>query len=65
MLSSNDSNNVDDIFKPIGINKPWFSKTTKERLNALPNVSIVQQKGNWYLNGNFWQGEPVLVTTLF
>ena len=29
MLSSNDSNNVDDIFKPIGINKPWFSKTTK------------------------------------
>ena len=25
----NDSNNIDDIFKPIGINKPWFSKTTK------------------------------------
>lgn len=46
-------------------NAGWFSKTTKERLNALPNVSIVQQKGNWYLNGNFWQGEPVLVTTLF
>ena len=46
-------------------NAGWFSKTTKERLNALPNVNIVQQKGNWYLNGNFWQGEPVLVTTLF
>lgn len=29
MLSSNYLNNIDDIFKPIGINKPWFSKTTK------------------------------------
>jgi len=35
----------------------WQSKTTKERLNGLGGVNIVQRAGNWYLNGNFWQGE--------
>jgi len=35
----------------------WQSKTTKERLNGLTGVSIQQRAGNWYLNGNFWQGE--------
>jgi len=33
-------------------NAGWFSNTTKERLNALPNVSIGQIRGVWYLNGN-------------
>lgn len=28
----------------------WFSNTTKERLNAIPNVSIRQSKGLWYSN---------------
>jgi hypothetical protein len=32
----------------------WFSNTTKERLNWLPWVSIVQKKGKWYLNGKEW-----------
>ena len=35
----------------------WFSNVTKERLNALPNVSICQKKGKWYLNGKDWNGE--------
>ena len=26
----------------------WKSMTTKERLNALPYVSIVQRQGEWY-----------------
>jgi hypothetical protein len=44
-------------------NAGWPSPTTKERLNALPNVSIVQKKGVWYLNGNAWYGEWVHVET--
>lgn len=38
-------------------NSGWFSNTTKERLNGLPNVSIYQRKGIWYLNGNEWNGK--------
>jgi hypothetical protein len=42
-------------------NAGWFSNTTKERLNGLPNVSIRQVKGEWYLNGNLWDGRPIFV----
>ena len=35
----------------------WFSDTTKERLNGIPNVSIRQSKGLWYLNGAYWDGK--------
>lgn len=38
-------------------NAGWKSNTTKERLNALPGVSISQKKGEWYLNGEKWGGE--------
>jgi len=37
----------------------WFSNTTKERLNALPNVRIQQKQGVWYLNGNVWDGNLI------
>lgn len=37
-------------------NAGWRSNTTKERLNALPNVSIYQKQGQWYLNGEKWDG---------
>lgn len=40
-------------------NAGWESNTTKERLNALPNVSIKQVKGVWYLNGNVWDGKLI------
>jgi hypothetical protein len=39
----------------------WFTRTTKERLNGLPNVSICQKKGKWYLNGEFWDGGTIEV----
>lgn len=38
-------------------NAGWFSKTTKERLNGLPNVCVNQKKGEWYLNGEKWDGK--------
>jgi hypothetical protein len=37
----------------------WKSNTTKERLNALPQVSITQKKGEWYLNGTLWNGKLI------
>lgn len=42
-------------------NAGWFSNTTKERLNALPNVSICQKARVWYLNGIKWNGEWTVV----
>jgi len=38
-------------------NAGWQSNTTKERLNALPNVSICQKNHVWYLNGKVWDGK--------
>jgi len=35
----------------------YKTNTTKERLNALPGVSIQQKAGVWYLNGKEWNGE--------
>ena len=37
----------------------WFSNTTKERLNALPNVRIKQKKFIWFLNGVEWNGNKI------
>jgi len=39
----------------------YFTNTTKERLNGLPNVSISQKKGVWYLNGKEWDGKLIEV----
>jgi hypothetical protein len=47
----------------IGVNKihiqncGWFTQTTKERLSALPNVSIRTIKGIWFLNETEWNGQ--------
>lgn len=35
--------------------------TTKERLNALPNVSIKQKSFTWYLNGERWDGTQIRI----
>jgi hypothetical protein len=43
-------------------NAGWTSRTTKERLNGLPLVSIYQERGAWYLNGREWGGEWVQAT---
>jgi hypothetical protein len=37
----------------------WFSNTTKERLNAIPGVSIHQKNWEWYLNGEKWNGNII------
>tara|TARA_S200002703_G_scaffold26985_1_gene23139 strand:+ start:1186 stop:1482 length:297 start_codon:yes stop_codon:yes gene_type:complete len=37
----------------------WFSNTTKERLNALPNVDIRQKNFKWFLNGKEWNGNLI------
>lgn len=37
----------------------WFTPTTKERLNALPNVHIQQKNFVWYLNGKEWNGQKI------
>jgi hypothetical protein len=37
-------------------NAGWFSKTTKERLNAIDGVGISQKNWVWYLNGEAWDG---------
>ncbi len=45
-------------------NAGWFSETTKERLNALPNVHISQKSYNWFLNGSKWDGSTITVCNL-
>jgi len=37
----------------------WKSQTTKERLNAIPNVSISQKGNKWFLNGVEWGGDLI------
>lgn len=37
----------------------WFSNTTKERLNSIPNVHISQKDFVWFLNGKEWDGELI------
>ena len=44
-------------------NAGWQSNTTKERLNALPNVSIQQKNFAWHLNGEKWNGNWIKVAT--
>lgn len=39
----------------------WMSVTTKERLNALPGVHIVQRNYHWYLNGVDWDGRATCI----
>ena len=42
-------------------NAGWNSTTTKERLNGLSGVNIVQRRGTWYLNEREWDGRWVHV----
>lgn len=40
----------------------YKTRTTKDRLNSLPNVHIVQRKGEWYLNGQKWNGKQICIS---
>ena len=50
----NDPNNTLSI-----TNCGWQTNTTKERLNGLPSVRIQQKRGEWYLNGQQWNGNLI------
>lgn len=39
----------------------YQTRTTKERLNGIPDVSVHQKKGQWYLNGYAWDGSWAFV----
>jgi len=39
----------------------WDTTTTKERLNGLDEVEIRQRQGQWYLNGNIWDGNLIQI----
>ena len=39
----------------------YMTHTTKERLNGIPGIQVVQRKGVWYLNGREWNGSRVAV----
>lgn len=40
----------------------WKYAPTKERLNGINGVRVYKKAGQWYLNGEMWDGEPRLVT---
>ena len=42
-------------------NAGYQTNTTKERLNGIPTVSVVQKNFQWYLNGTKWDGEWITV----
>jgi hypothetical protein len=42
-------------------NAGWDTNTTKERLNGLPGVNIIQRNWNWILNGMPWDGKPIFI----
>lgn len=39
----------------------WPTNATKERLNGIPGVRINQKNGEWYLNGEKWNGEWIKI----
>ena len=39
----------------------WSTVTTKERLNGLPNVNIIQRNYQWFLNGEEWNGDWIKI----
>lgn len=43
----------------------WWTNTTKERLNALPNVRIQQKNFDWFLNGEYWDGKPKCIGRVY
>jgi hypothetical protein len=42
-------------------NAAWATNTTKERLNGLPGVNVVQRNWQWVLNGMPWNGKPIFI----
>ena len=58
-IAYNFDNSPDTIYLSVSTN--GLTKTSKERLNGIPNVKIVQRGGMWYLNGERWGGDAIAV----
>lgn len=43
----------------------WLTNTTKERLNGLSGINVVQKRGNWFLNGDHWNGQLIALSWNF
>ena len=43
----------------------WKTATTKERLNGLTGISIRQERGNWFLNGEPWDGSKIILPLFY
>ena len=41
-----------------------FTKTTQERLNGLPGVSVSRKKGQTILNGEVWDGQFIIANVV-
>jgi hypothetical protein len=39
----------------------WNTVTTRERLNGLPNVHVIQRNWQLYLNGEAWNGQAIKI----
>lgn len=39
----------------------WNTATTRERLNGLPNVHVIQRNWQLYLNGEAWDGQTIKI----
>lgn len=39
----------------------WQTSTTKERLNGISGVNIVQRNFQWFLNGEAWNGQTTMI----
>jgi len=39
----------------------WQTSTTKERLNGISGVNIVQRNFQWFLNGEAWNGQSTMI----
>jgi len=55
-IAKKDANGVISI-----TNAGWQTNTTKERLNGIPGVNISQLNGEWFLNGNSWNGSWIKI----
>lgn len=56
--------NLIAVQRPTGLyiqNAGYFTNTTKERLNGLPDVHIQQIKGKWFLNSVEWDGKLIKI----
>lgn len=42
-------------------NSSWQSNTTRDRLNAIDGVHIVQRNKVWYLNDKPWNGKLIKI----